>query len=67
MGRPLLSFLSLLLVIDPMQLQDVSFSPFCVQIQTAYKIQKCWGQNLSFMQGNLCTILWSLDMQHFIN
>lgn len=35
--------LSLLLVIDPMRLQEVSFSLFCMQTETVQKIQKRWG------------------------
>jgi hypothetical protein len=33
-----LPFLSLLLVIDPMRLQEVSLSPFCMQTGTVHNI-----------------------------
>ena len=65
-----LRFLSLLLVIDPMQLHDVSFSPSCMQIRTDRIIQKCQGQNLSTFilhAGNLCTSFLEFGMQrHFV-
>ena len=59
-----LLFLSLLLVIDPMQLQDVSFSPSCMQIRTAYKIQKYWGQNLALLSCMQETFVLFLEFGH---
>lgn len=65
-----LRFLSLLLVIDPMHLHDVSFSLSCIQIRTARIIQKCRRQNLallSCMHATFVLVFWSLDMQrHFV-
>jgi len=59
-----LRFLSLLLVIDPMQLNDVSFSSSCMQIRTDRIIKKCQGQNLallSCMQATFALVFWSLE------
>ena len=47
-----------------MQLQDVSFSPSCMQIRTAYKIQKYWGQNLALLSCMQETFVLFLEFGH---
>lgn len=44
-------FLSLLLVIDPMRLQEVSFSPFCVQTGTVHKNSKTLAATPFFLHA----------------